>query len=157
MKENTWESLDRWFWPRVNKTDACWLWTGAINGWGYGSVRMKCKSFGAHAISYRVHKGEIPKGLEIMHSCDVRACVNPEHLSLGTKQDNKNDCVRKERQARGETNGHSSLTKEQVLRIAQIRREKGWGYKKIAKETGLGSSAISHVLAGRTWSFVTGF
>ncbi len=68
------------FWTHVNKTAACWLWTGLINIGGYGSVRWRGRVGGAHIVSYQLLVGELPEGTELDHLCRVRHCVNPAHL-----------------------------------------------------------------------------
>lgn len=87
------------FWAKVNKAEAnqCWEWTGAKNSKGYGTLQVNTIKWLAHRYSYTISKGEIPKGLLIMHSCDNRKCVNPEHLSAGTQVDNMLDCTSKGR------------------------------------------------------------
>ena len=90
-------SVEERFFQKVNKTDSCWLWTGAISSSGYGSFRIGEKNFKAHRQSYIMHTGQIPQSLEVCHSCDVRSCVNPEHLWLGTRSDNMKDMFSKNR------------------------------------------------------------
>jgi hypothetical protein len=87
------------FWAKVNKkeTNECWEWTGATNSRGYGSLVASTTKWLAHRYSYTISKGEIPTGLLVMHSCDNRKCVNPEHLSPGTHSDNMLDCANKGR------------------------------------------------------------
>jgi len=88
---------DRFF-QKVNKTDKCWLWTGALNSRGYGCFSIDRKSKLAHRYSYEIYKGEIPKGMYVCHACDVPNCVNPDHLWLGTASDNIKDMFKKDRQ-----------------------------------------------------------
>jgi len=79
------------FWSHVNKTDTCWLWTGGCNSTGYGHVyRNKTKRL-AHRLVYEKYAGTIRDGLFVLHRCDVRSCVNPSHLFLGTQKDNCED------------------------------------------------------------------
>src|SRR5262245_20642397 len=93
------------FWAKVHKTDTCWLWTGSTHR-GYG--QLSSPSGRGHAplraprVSWEIHYGPIPEGLWVLHRCDVRGCVRPDHLWLGTRQDNIADMVAKGRSARGE-------------------------------------------------------
>lgn len=75
----------------------CWIWTACLSDTGYGSINGKS----AHRESYRVFNGEIPYGMQVMHICDVRQCVNPNHLKLGTAKENMQDAVKKNRIAYG--------------------------------------------------------
>ena len=77
----------------------CWLWTWSVDGKGYGLIRHKGTLLKAHRVSWKLHKGEVPKGAHVLHKCDTPCCVNPGHLFLGTNQDNVDDKVRKGRQA----------------------------------------------------------
>ena len=87
------------FWEKVHKTESCWLWTAPPrNGWGYGQIRVDGKKEYPHRLSYILHKGPIPKDMVILHSCDNRKCVNPDHLSVGTPADNLQDMRNKGRQ-----------------------------------------------------------
>jgi hypothetical protein len=93
-------SIEERFFQKVNKTDSCWLWTGAVNSRGYGSIGVAGKTTSAHRLSYLWFKGEIPEGMFVCHTCDIRACVNPEHLWVGTNSDNMKDMIAKDRHGR---------------------------------------------------------
>lgn len=83
--------------------DGCWLWTGKkrkdIDG-GYGLIKIDGRITRAHRVSYKTYKGPIPKGLFVCHTCDVPLCVNPNHLFVGTLQENNYDMYKKGRNAR---------------------------------------------------------
>lgn len=91
------------FFEKVRKSENCWIWTAALDHKGYGqfsgfdSVAMKHTMMRAHRVSWVFHNGEIKNGLFVLHKCDVPSCVNPDHLFLGTNQDNIDDAVRKQR------------------------------------------------------------
>lgn len=84
------------FWARVYKTWNCWFWIGGMNR-GYGAMvpDTYSQNIPAHVFSYRMHKGEIPPGMLVMHTCDTPQCVNPDHLILGTSKDNAKDSANK--------------------------------------------------------------
>lgn len=78
----------------VDPDTGCWIWQRALSDTGYGSVQMDNGKIGsAHRASYELHVGPIPEGMEVRHACHRRACINPEHLSVGTRADNMRDMV----------------------------------------------------------------
>lgn len=83
------------FYKKIEKTESCWLWTGASRY--YGNFWDGLKYVNAHRFSYKINKGTIPKGMVVMHTCDTPLCVNPEHLKLGTQKDNLQDMYSKGR------------------------------------------------------------
>jgi hypothetical protein len=81
----------------INQKTDCWEFQGGKNNIGYGMIRDDLKMRTTHRVSYEEHKGPIPKGLCVMHSCDNPICVNPDHLSLGTHKQNTQDMINKGR------------------------------------------------------------
>ena len=143
--------LDR-FWKNVVKTKGCWLWTGyQING--YGMIWRDGDLVRVHRLSYEMHTGDNPGEAFVCHTCDNPACVNPDHLFLGTLQDNHADMVSKNRNAKGEKNGSAKLTEEQVrfIRTRCILRHPTLGIKPLAKRFGVHQCTIKVVLTRETW------
>lgn len=85
------------FWTYVEKTETCWLWIGALSDNGYGRLHVHRRSLSVHRLSYVIHRGAIPEGQYVLHHCDRRACIRPDHLFLGTHLDNINDMLQKKR------------------------------------------------------------
>lgn len=86
------------FMKKIIKSDTCWIWNGSFNSEGrYGAFYFNKKVGRAHRFSFEHYKGNIPKGMVVMHSCDNTKCVNPEHLSIGTQRDNIIDMINKGR------------------------------------------------------------
>lgn len=85
----------------INKDTGCWEWQGAKNNIGYGFIRDGDKMRTTHRVAYEIYRGPIPEGMCVLHKCDNRKCVNPEHLWLGTRQDNADDMINKGRHTKG--------------------------------------------------------
>lgn len=151
------ELLSRFFdlcMPEPNS--GCWIWMGSIkpNGYGNSKVEKTRASEMAHRKSYRLHEGPVPEGLLVLHKCDVRCCVNPDHLFLGTYSDNLNDMVAKGRNKPndlfGEDNPAAKLTDEAVLQIRSRPKWRGY-FTAMAAKYGVTPATISAVYHGRTW------
>jgi len=134
----------------VNKENNCWEWTGSISTKGYPQSGLSRYSKVASRTSYMVFIGKIPKGILVCHKCDNPKCVNPDHLFLGTQQDNMNDMVEKGRSLRGEKHPKTKLNESDVRRIRKSR------YKPciLARKYKVSQSAIRHIQDRRTWKHV---
>jgi HNH endonuclease len=142
------------FWEKVILSDntECWEWTGSKLRGGYGGLNINNRTVQAHRLSYEMFVGKIPKGLLVCHKCDNPSCVNPKHLFLGTHQDNATDKVNKGRMPKGEDIGNSKLTLDDVNKIRKLINEKV-PRRKIAKMFGIGSTCVTDIATGRTWSW----
>jgi hypothetical protein len=138
------------FWSLVVKTESCWIWVGQRNRDGYGQYNNNgCHM--AHRWAWSDSGGEPLGDRILMHKCDNPPCVNPDHLFPGTHQDNQQDKINKNRQARGETSGSSRLTAAQVLEMRK-RRAEGWQYKQIAVAFGVCKDTAQKAVRGINWS-----
>lgn len=154
--------LPNLFWSKVNKTDTCWLWTRARHEQGYGllKVRIKGKYYKvrAHRISYLLAHGYLPDELHILHSCDVPACVRPDHLSLGDAFDNMQDKVSKGRQSGGQRAGGENtravMDEYAVIECRTRYQEHHISQRALAAAYGVSRWTIRDALAGRTWKHV---
>lgn len=115
-------TIEEKFWSRVALTanpDKCWEWQGKTNKYGYSQVKYKGKYRYVYALAWFLVKGAFSK-LNLLHSCDNPKCVNPNHLREGTHQDNMQDMVNRNRQAKGEKIWTSKLTTTQVMEIKTL-------------------------------------
>ena len=131
--------------------DGCWHWTGILqnrvhlnqmDGYGKYAIPLTKKQGFAHRLAWELYRGPIPRGVCVLHRCDVKACVNPRHLFLGTQGDNLADCSRK-----GRT--HRKLTEAQVREIRQALAQ-GRTRRGLASEYGVYKNAIDGIYSGRT-------
>lgn len=152
------------FWSKVVIADdnECWLWQSSLSKDGYGMFKTchdyQRKSFRAHRYAYELHNGPIPDGLLALHKCDNPTCVNPNHLFLGTQQDNIDDMIAKGRDnmavpCPGERNAAAKLTEAQVIEIRRRKAAGESGYS-LAKEFGVIQATISKIVLRKTWRHV---
>lgn len=139
----------------------CWIFTGAVNGFGYGIVGTGGKSEPTdrtHRVTYKHFVGDIPAGMFVCHACDVPSCCNPDHLFLGTNQDNVNDMVRKGRNSKPPRNPHvvgsvhpKAIFTEDQVRAIRAQHEAGKTMYRIAKETGAAQVTIQRIIHGKRY------
>jgi len=143
--------LEDRFYPNVDTSGDCWLWTGKRNADGYGELEHRKRLLKAHRVALTLTGIAIPPGKEVCHTCDNPACVRPSHLFVGTHSDNMQDMVRKGRgvtpNTKGEEHGAARLTAQQVLAI----RADGRSQRVIAAAYGVAQSLISQIKSRKVW------
>ena len=137
----------------------CWLWTAYVYPSGYGQFRLsrdpRAACTGAHRASWELHRGKIPDGMLVCHRCDNRLCVNPDHLFIGTYEDNNRDAARKGRSKwkgpralpRAEQHHSAKLNWDTVREIRASSNPDNFFVKKY----GVSFAAIANVRSGKTW------
>lgn len=154
------------FWSKVNKDGPipkhmphlgkCWIWTAALFKSGYGNFYVGEQNKRAHRVSWELFRGPIlrvddsPHGTCVLHECDNRRCVNPDHLRLGTQAENIADRESKHRwiPPRGEGHASSKLTEKQVMEIINSPSRKK---SELAREMGVGETTIATIMKGTSW------
>ena len=145
----------------------CWDWTGAREPKGYGKIRSggrKGKLLTAHRVSWELYRGEIPEGEGyhgtcVLHRCDRPCCVNPDHLFLGTVEDNNADMKAKRRGKgkfhKGSRNGSAVLTESADRLVKQfLRRHNRNACEFLGRWLGVSRKTISNIKTGRRWSHI---
>ena len=129
--------------------DACWIWTGHTDGFGYGMIGTPTGKQRAHRVRWALTFGPIPDGLQVLHRCDTPACNSPKHLFSGTHLDNMADRAAKGRgnQPKGERAAKARLTPEIIRRV----RDGGESPSALAKELGITVGTIHHIRRRLTW------
>lgn len=157
-KPFTAQDADR-FWSKVDKSDGCWLWRGALFSNGYGQVSRTGGGIGAHRVSWFLAYGPIPDGLFVCHRCDNPPCVNPDHLFLGTAKDNRLDMMSKgkttrpSQPVRGEMHFWAKLTEDDVRSIRDLAAI-GQTQRAIAGQFHIAPSRVCDIVNRRSWAHV---
>lgn len=144
-------TLSERFWSKVDKSGDCWNWTASLKSTGYGQFQMgtnrRGRPIAASRVSWFLSTGEWPpEGMQVCHRCDNRKCVRPEHLFLGTNDDNIADKVAKGRQTRGPTAPGAKLTTDNVETIRRLYTHGGLRQTQIAGLFGIDQSHVSHIV-----------
>lgn len=153
------------FWLKVEKSDGCWLWTGARKANGYGSLigdgGRSGKVLYAHRCSWELAYGPIPDGLFVCHRCDNPPCVRPSHLFLGTSSDNNRDTWSKGRRTvsgnagkAGEGNARAKVTEADVREIRRLYFIEGLRYSDIAAHFAINGDQVGRIVKGQSWSHI---
>jgi hypothetical protein len=128
----------------------CHIWMGKVDRKGYGAIWNGEKQERAHRYFYKQSFGEIPDGMFVCHRCDVRSCVNPDHLFIGTPAENSSDMVKKNRWKR-EKNPSAKITKEIADSIRKAYKNYGYTMRQLGALFQLDSSTISDIVNMKIW------
>lgn len=144
------------FWLKVEKTDDCWNWTGCRNKHGYGMIGeggSNGRGILSHRLSWELHNGEIPQGIEVCHKCDNPTCVNPNHLWLGTHAENMRDRSIKGRAygAKGECNGKAKLNRKLVREIRDLYKTGEFSHTGLAETFNVSKASIYYIVNNKSW------
>jgi hypothetical protein len=158
-------TFDARFWARVKSRtpNECWLWVGTIVKNGYGVARHNQVDKYVHRIVWEITFGPIPSGMFVCHHCDVKTCVNPGHLFLGTSAENTRDAMRKGLMPKGarnwmygkcgEKHPNSKLTNTEVLAIRKQCAD-GANYSEVARRFGLSDTAVGCIVKRQIWKHI---
>ena len=150
------KELSTRFWEKVDRSGECWEWTAYRQPFGHGLLGRGGRGNGmalAHRVSWELHYGSVPEGMNVCHRCDNPACVRPEHLFLGSQADNLAD-MRQKGRAKGAPRGHehpkSKLTEEQARLVLRSHETN----KDLAARFGVAPNSIRYIRIGRNWAWL---
>jgi len=147
-------SIEERFFQKVKKTDTCWIWQGGRNNYNYGRTTHQGKRCLIHRLMFCLFNQLSLESIAdkvVMHSCDNPPCVNPGHLRLGTIADNNKDMVLKGRQVRGETQGSSKFSNEQIREIRQAPKT---AIKSLIIKFGVNPRTIHRIRQNKVWRHI---
>lgn len=133
--------------------EECWLWTGTVNGNGYGQLSIAKRTVLAHVKAYTDAHGPVPTGMQVCHTCDERLCCNPAHLWAGSPAQNQYDKGAKGRAAKGTANAAAKLNDDAVRHIRE-RLARGDLHREIAATYGVSRPIIDRIANGKAWTHV---
>lgn len=149
------------FWSKVDVRGPgeCWEWKASVNArWGYGQFRLGKTMARAHRVAWQLEKGEIPDGLDVLHTCDNRRCVNLRHLFLGTAQDNVDDMIAKGRKVsrgpQGETHPRARMTARKVRTLRAFFTAGMFSQSDLARIYTIAPNTVGDIVKNRRWKSV---
>lgn len=134
---------------KIRYTESCWIWEGTKYK-GYGCIQIKGKHCRPHRLLFEHFKGEIPKGMSLCHFCDNPSCVNPDHLWIGTTQDNSNDMIKKGRSLKG-TKNHKCIIDDDKALYIRFLCDNGYSVLSISKYFDISRGAIYAIKYRKNW------
>ncbi len=143
------------FWSLIDIPDdpmRCWEWQSNLYATGYGLYNFQGKTQRAHRIMWYLIHNKWPEQF-LLHSCDNKICVNPNHLREGTQKENITDAMQRNRLAKGEQHGQAKLTEKDVLEI-RSEYQKGVRQKQLAKQYQINQSQVSAIVRRKRWSHI---
>ena len=138
------------FWGKVDKSGECWEWIAHKSHNGYGIFWFDGKNVRAHRFVLSLYDVDIPDGMCALHHCDNPSCVNPDHLYVGSPQQNIRDMVKRGRQNKGEGHNLTSFTEDDVRKI---RKTEG-PHQEVAEMFGVTDATICKIKLRQTWAHV---
>jgi hypothetical protein len=151
------KKLDALSIPEPNS--GCWLWLGTMTNSGYGMIgsggnrKNGGKPMGAHQAAWVVSRGAIPGGMQVCHHCDVKVCINPDHLYLGTPKKNMEDAAARGRLRRGMERRNAKFSDDDIRDIRK-RHASGETYCAIGRAFGVGHTHVRKIVTGEIWAHV---
>lgn len=146
------EPLELRFWRQVDKPyEGCWNWTGADNGEGYGNIRIDRLNYKAHRVAWMLTYGEIPIKMFVLQTCANGLCCRPDHLYLGTHNDNINYKLELEQIEAFTKNGKQRLNWERARAIRIDHVENPRMLKQLAVDHGVSEMTASYIVRNITW------
>jgi hypothetical protein len=133
--------------------DQCWIWGGALQSKGYGTIHTKERRIYAHRFAFETLIRPIQDGEIVCHTCDNPPCVNPSHLFIGTPQDNSTDMVNKDRQCKGTQKRNAKLTEDDVRKIRALAKT-GLKHNRIANRFNISRNHAWHIIHRRYWKHI---
>lgn len=158
------------FWSKVHQTEGCWFWLRTTDRDGYGVLTIGGRQRRAAQVAWElVNDSPFPTGMQACHHCDTPGCVRPDHIFVGTNQDNTRDSTEKGRRAtgdrngkrthpesviRGEQHGRAKLTENEVIAIRSRYAQGDIGHRRLAADYGLSPAGLRFILIRRTWRHI---
>lgn len=136
------------FWAKVNKTETCWLWTASTGSNGYGQIMIEKRPRRTHRVSWELTYGPIDDNISVLHKCDDRLCVNPEHLFLGSQAQNIADMVQKRRHYT------PKLDESKVLEIRRLFATGNCDRATLASTFDVDKKTINNVIHRKQWKHI---